>query len=128
MFRTEFLHLLKFQLRFCSFIKCSPLKYNEKLQKLQKLGAEPKTVVFFKLQCILSALYCLAMFVNLCFGWLTLTAKFQGSVFFLLYLFATIARWDYSLNTDVIQVINTFLKFEESAVKSKQKQNNLVYN
>ncbi|OXA61760.1 hypothetical protein Fcan01_00411 [Folsomia candida] len=54
-----------------------------------------------------------ALFSNICFGWLTLTERFQGFVFFSLYFFCCMQRWNWNLDIAGIQVINSFLDYED---------------
>ncbi|OXA61761.1 hypothetical protein Fcan01_00410 [Folsomia candida] len=66
-----------------------------------------------RLQCVLSVVYTGAMLANICFGWLTLTERFQGFVFFSLYFFCCMQRWNWNLDITGIQVINSFLDYED---------------
>ncbi|OXA63988.1 hypothetical protein Fcan01_01404 [Folsomia candida] len=109
MFSSEFLPLLKSYLPLCHVLKCIPFDYNKDSGRLETFRSAGKRSIF-KLQCTLSAFYCMAMFLNLCFGPLSATEKFQGSAFFFLYLISTVARW--APDNAPIQVVNSFLEFE----------------
>ncbi|OXA64115.1 hypothetical protein Fcan01_00282 [Folsomia candida] len=67
----------------------------------------------FRLQSVLSVVYTGAMLANICFGWLTLTERLQGFVFFSLYFFCSIQKWNWNLDIAGIQVINAFLDYED---------------
>ncbi|OXA64469.1 hypothetical protein Fcan01_00363 [Folsomia candida] len=67
----------------------------------------------FRLQSVLSVVYVGAMLANICFGWLTLTERLQGFVFFSLYFFCSIQKWNWNLDIAGIQVINSFLDYED---------------
>ncbi|OXA43292.1 hypothetical protein Fcan01_22065 [Folsomia candida] len=71
----------------------------------------------FKLQSIFSLLYTIATFLCVCFGRLTLTEKFQGSVFLILDILLTATRWNYSLDPSPGQIVNVFINFEKEILK-----------
>ncbi|OXA62512.1 PAB-dependent poly(A)-specific ribonuclease subunit PAN3 [Folsomia candida] len=113
---TSYLKILKFHLRSCKFVKCLPFEFAKNSGRIvltRNLGR----IRMFRFQCVLSVIYTGAMFVNICFGWLTLTEKFQGIVFFSLFFIACIHRWNWNLDITGIQVINSFLEFEEVVLK-----------
>lgn len=115
---TSYLKILKFHLRSCKFVKCLPFEFAKNSGRIvltRNLGR----IRMFRFQCVLSVIYTGAMFVNICFGWLTLTEKFQGIVFFSLFFIACIHRWNWNLDITGIQVINSFLEFEEVVLKGR---------
>lgn len=118
MYQTEFLPLLKLHLKSCKFLQCVPFEFPQNSSRLVKCQSLSK-IRMFKLQCILSVLYCTLFGLNLCFGPLTKIEKFQGFGFFMCYLLASITRWNYELDNGPSQLINAFLDCEETIMTSK---------
>lgn len=110
--------MLKRNLEFCQLLKCVPFVFDSKIDRLVK-AKRVGHVVMFRLQCFLSVLYISALFLNLCFGRLTTTEKFQGLTFFMVYFAATWIKFNYSLDMAAIEVIHAFLDFEECIVRGK---------
>ncbi|OXA62679.1 hypothetical protein Fcan01_00957 [Folsomia candida] len=120
MYSSYFLPILKQHLRMCSFLKGLPFEYDDETGLVVKTRCHG-TIIIFKLQCLLSVLYCSAMFLNLVIGPSTLIEKLKGVIFFLMYFNTTIARWNYSLDPTPIQVINSFLKYEATTLRGAQR-------
>ncbi|OXA54224.1 hypothetical protein Fcan01_11388 [Folsomia candida] len=119
MFSAKFLPILKFHLKFCKFLNCIPFRYNENLGRLVPIK-NGHSLFKFKLQCVLSALYCGAMGANICFGRLSTTVKLQGSIFLMTYLIGAVSRWNYGLSPGPIQVINSFLLYEAGPLRGPE--------
>ncbi|OXA53697.1 hypothetical protein Fcan01_11324 [Folsomia candida] len=113
MYSTVFLPILKSHLIACRIHNCIPFVFDQKSERLTKSKRSLRNAQF---QCCISILYSFAMFAYLLFGRLTRTEKFQGAVFFMLSLLASITRWTNIVDNDTIQVINTFLEFEKTAI------------
>lgn len=121
MFSTDFSVFLKQHFGICKFLRCTPFEYHPKTGKLVRITSK-NHIVQFKLQCLISVLYSTGMLLNLCFGSLTTAEKFQGFVFFLLYLTVIVMRWNYDLKIDGMQAINTFIEFERKVLNGKTKK------
>ncbi len=119
MYKSEFLLLLQHRVRVGTILKCLPFKFDKKSDRLYK-SRSPWQLRIFKLQCALSVCYAMVMFANLCFGPLTMTGRMQGIGFFIVYFAATLMQWNYSLDIAPIQIINSFLNFEEEIISSKE--------
>ncbi|OXA48881.1 hypothetical protein Fcan01_16463 [Folsomia candida] len=65
------------------------------------------------MQCILTAIYCTAMFLNICIGPLPTSRRLQGFAVFMATVSASILKWNYSIDIAPIQIVNAFLDFEE---------------
>ncbi|OXA38431.1 hypothetical protein Fcan01_26876 [Folsomia candida] len=112
-YQSEFLPPLKFHLRPCHFLKCIHFEFSPSSGRLAKRKSV-KLLRFSNFQSVLSVSYCFALFLNLCFGPIGTRDKLQGTVFLLLILVATVARWNQGLrNNGAIQAINSFLHFED---------------
>lgn len=118
MYRTEFLPLLKFHLRICHRLKCIPFKYHEESGCMKKFKST-RVLQMFRLQCVLSVIYCVAMFLNISLGPLTTSGRLQGFGLFIACLGATMSRWNYSIDIGPMQIINAFLDFEAKVIESK---------
>ncbi|OXA53979.1 hypothetical protein Fcan01_11354 [Folsomia candida] len=113
MYSIVFLPILKSHLIPCRLHNCVPFEFDDKSKRFTKSSRNLRTSQF---QCFISILYSFAMLAFLLFGQITRTDKFQGAVFFMLSLLASITRWTNIVDNDTIQVINTFLEFEKTAV------------
>lgn len=111
MYSTQFLTFLRHHFRICKWLRCTPFTYNSQTGKLVQVK-NFSHLKQFKLQCVLSICYCLAMISNLCFGTLTIADKFQGLVFFLMYLTVAVMRWNFNLDISGMQIVNSFIDFE----------------
>ncbi|OXA40852.1 hypothetical protein Fcan01_24377, partial [Folsomia candida] len=120
MYREEFLRVLNFRLRICKQLQCVPFEFDQQSGRLIKTKSS-RLIRIFKLQCALSAMYCTAMFANICFGPLTTSGRLQGFAIFLTCLAGTIARWNYSIDISPVQIINAFLDFEARITESLPK-------
>lgn len=118
MFHSDFLPMLKNNLRLCQILKCVPFEFDSKTGRLIKAKSFGH-ILLFRVQCVLSVMYIAALFLNLCFGPLTTTAKFQGFTFFMVYFVASWMKFNYSLDMAGTQVIHTFLDFEKYILKGK---------
>ncbi|OXA39604.1 hypothetical protein Fcan01_25764 [Folsomia candida] len=116
MFHSDFLPMLKNNLRLCQILKCVPFEFDSKTGRLIKAKSFGH-ILLFRVQCVLSVMYIAALFLNLCFGPLTTTAKFQGFTFFMVYFVASWMKFNYSLDMAGTQVIHTFLDFEKYILK-----------
>ncbi|OXA36746.1 hypothetical protein Fcan01_28486 [Folsomia candida] len=116
MFSAKFLPIPKFHLKFCKFLNCIPFRYSENLGRLVPIK-NGDTLFKFKLQCVLSTLYCGAMGANIFLGGLSTTEKLQGSIFLMAYLIGAVSRWNYELSPGPIQVINSFLQYEAGPLR-----------
>lgn len=114
---TEFLPSLISYLRLCKRLKCTPIEYHNKTGRFV-ICRNVRQLNIFKLQCVLSLVYLAGMFFNLCFGSHTLPARLQGVSFFVIYLTTFIIRWNYDLDIEAIQVINSFLDFERTIIQN----------
>ncbi|OXA43310.1 hypothetical protein Fcan01_22039 [Folsomia candida] len=104
----------------CHRLKCIPFEFDKKsgrFVKTKSIGL----IRMFKLQCVLTAIYCTAMFLNICFGPLTMSGRLQGFAMLLASLAAGIPRWNYSIDIAPIQIINAILDFEETIMDSLPK-------
>lgn len=119
MYQKEFLPLLIYHLRICDLFKCIPFEYEEKSERFAK-SKSIKVIRFFKLQCILTAVHCTALFLNICFGPLTKAERLQGLSIMICSLAAAIPSWNYSIDIAPIQIINAFLDFDARIIKSKR--------
>ncbi|XP_035708011.1 uncharacterized protein LOC118435721 [Folsomia candida] len=117
MIMTEFLPSLISYLRLCKRLKCTPIEYHNKTGRFV-ICRNVRQLNIFKLQCVLSLVYLAGMFFNLCFGSHTLPARLQGVSFFVIYLTTFIIRWNYDLDIEAIQVINSFLDFERTIIQN----------
>lgn len=116
MYSSVFLPILKSHLIACRIHMCLPFNYSSKSERLVRSNSVLQ-VSMSQFQCILSMLYCFAMSIVLFFGNLVETEKFQASVFFMLNLLACITRWSNTIDNDAIQIINSFLEFEHTALQ-----------
>lgn len=115
---TAYLKFLKFHLRACKFTQCLPLEFDKRSGRVI-LTKNVRQIRTFRFQCVLSFTYVGAMFVNICFGWLSLSEKFQGFVFFSLFFFCCIQRWNWNLDISGIQMFNSFLDYEKYVLVGK---------
>lgn len=120
MYANEFLPLLTFQIRMCQRLNCTPFEFHQRSGRF-KIIKVSRIIRIFKLQGVLSVIYCAAMFLNISFGPLTLSKKLQGLVLFVACITASIARWNWTIDVGPIQIINTFLDFEEKILECKLK-------
>lgn len=109
MYTSKVFPLLKLHLRICKFLKCLP--FDDGLKRLTKCRSTGR-ILIFRVQCVLSSLYCAAFFLNLCHDRFNLPQKVQGFIFFVLYVGQAIIRWNYDLDNSGIQIINAFMDFE----------------
>lgn len=118
MFKKEFLPLLRYRFRICHLFKCIPFEFDDKSGRFIK-SKSISVIRFFKFQCLLTAIYCTAMILNIFIGPLTISGRLQGLAILISSLFAAIPRWNYSIDIAPIQTINAFLDFEEKIMESK---------
>lgn len=116
MFTSEFLPLLKLFLPFCHFFKCITFQHDKTKGSLVsiKLARHLRIVRF---QSYLSGIYFIALFMNLCFGPLTLIDKLRGLGFCGMFLTCVVGRWDINAENNLLQIIKTFLYFEADVMK-----------
>ncbi|XP_035702099.1 uncharacterized protein LOC118433849 [Folsomia candida] len=121
MFQAQVLQIFKMHIKVGQFLKCIPFEYYDTSGKLLK-SESAEQLQFFKFQSIISALYAVTMFVNVFVGPLTLTGRFQGLTFSLIYAIAAVSGWNYRMDIIPAQVINFFLQFEEKVIKELPSQ------
>lgn len=114
MSQADFLPLLKFRVKICQFLRCVSLEWDEKQGTFIKTRSSQK-FRHFKFQCIISVTYCTAMILNLIFGPLPQTSKFQGAALFMIALIGTATRLVY--DNSGVQILNTFASFERKVVQ-----------
>lgn len=119
MYSTHYLKVLKRHLDVCKFLKCIPFEFDETLGRIIKTRSL-KHIRIFRLECILSLIYTVAVFLNISVGHLTLTGKCKGLAFFPLYIFGVVTRWNYSLDLGSMQVINSMLEFEMKVLSGEK--------
>lgn len=112
--------MVKIRLKPCRFLNCLPFAWDEKLGRFVKIS-EPRHLKNFKLQCIFSVVHCIAMFLTISLRQLTLTGKFLGIGFFLMYICLTRSRMNYSLDNLPIQILNMILHFESKILQGEVK-------
>lgn len=117
MFLNDFLQLLKTTAKICSHLKCLPCEYDVQKQRLVRIRG--RQIIIFRIQCILSVLYCVVMFLNLALGSFQLIEKLIGVPFLLMYINVTNAGWNFDLDTTPIQVINGFMQFEVTQARGQ---------
>lgn len=114
----QFLSSLQFDLKVCNLLQCIPFEFQPNARRLI-ISRSSSQIQMFKLQCILSILYVSEMFLNLFFGSWTVMERLEGSIFFLVCLFGTISRWNYSVDIAPIQSINGFIFLEDYTLHGK---------
>lgn len=111
--------MVKIRLKPCRLLNCLPFEWNEKLRQFVKIK-EPRHLKIFQLQCVFSVLHCIAMFLTtITLRELTLTGKFLGIMFFLIYVCLTRPRLNYSLDNLPIEILNMILHFEGNTMQGK---------
>lgn len=118
MFISEFVPGVKLLVRRCNFLRCIPFEFNPQSQRFSKCKSN-WTNRFFQIQGILSVLYTIALFLNVCIGQRSVAQTFQGAVFFVVYLLCVVGKWNYSLDVAPIQIINAILDFERNVITGK---------
>lgn len=126
MYSTQFLPFLIRHLNYCRKLKCEFIDYDPVSKKLVNVATR-RRICMFRLQGILTIAYTFTMSLQLSFGSLSVQQKCQGLVFLASYLILQTTRWNYSLDIAPIQVINTFVNFENGVLAEGKKMfNNLV--
>lgn len=69
------------------------------------------------METLATTIYTIAMFRNLCFSESPLTGRVQAAAFFLIYVGALWTGWNFKVDNSLVQIINTFIKFETDFLK-----------
>ncbi|OXA46953.1 hypothetical protein Fcan01_18363 [Folsomia candida] len=118
MYQTEFGRFLEYRLKLSNIFNCLPFDFDKNSGRLTK-SKSIRQIYIFKLQCVLTVIYAMAMFLHICIGQLTVSGRLQGVAMLLGYVMASIVKWNYSIDIAPIQVVNAFLDFEARIVESK---------
>lgn len=118
MYFTNFIPFLIQHLRMCKPFSCNPVEFDQKSNKFILVTC-PKTIRMYRLQCLLTLLYCTVMLLHLIYSPFTWPKRFQGSIFFIMNFILLCSRWNYGLDIAPIQVINSFVTFETTVLDSK---------
>lgn len=116
MYRKDYMRLLKPYLSICQAFKCVPFDFDRKSGIVVKTG-NASQIWSFRLQCILSVVYTVALVLQICVGRLSLTDSFMGAVFVLVHIIQTSTRWNYSLDKSQGQLINSLVRFEDQVLQ-----------
>jgi hypothetical protein len=116
MFSQNFLPYLKFHLNFGNFFGINIVNFCP-LTKKFVISSSKKRREFYRLNILLHLLHLLALFLNLCVGPLTTLKKLQGAIFCSIEFVSLVLRWDLNLDLGPVQLINSFIKFEENLLK-----------
>lgn len=120
MYRTYFLNLLIRQLKLCRSLQCLPIEYDPKSRQVVMIQC-PKRIRAFRLQSVLSVLYCSVLLPHIILGPLTLWKQCQGLVFLICFFALTLCRWNYDLDPLISHVINSYMDFEENILEGPLK-------
>lgn len=111
---TPFLPLLKFHLKMCQFLNCASCYFNPTSEQFAVSESNPGKNL--RLRFILHLLL-LAMSCNLFFMPRELGTKYQGTVFFLIFILMFIGMWCPSTSHARVELFNCLLTFEGNIVK-----------
>ncbi|OXA51481.1 hypothetical protein Fcan01_13507, partial [Folsomia candida] len=113
MWSTIFLPFFLRHLRVCELLCCTPFKWSKKTGRVVRVHSTWR-ILFCKVQCALHLVYMLAMLDQFVFGKVPVRMKLQGLVFFTIYVILFTARWNWKVRIAPMQLINSFLDFEET--------------
>ncbi|OXA43040.1 hypothetical protein Fcan01_22008 [Folsomia candida] len=116
MYTTQFFPLLLRHLKICWKLYSTPYEFSKKYGKLV-ITKDPTRIRMFRLQIVLLLGSCIVMLVLICFGRLTTAKKFQGFLFFSMYVMLLSGRWNYKLDVAMEQTINSAMEFEKKLVE-----------
>jgi hypothetical protein len=110
---------LKFHLKVCDFLRCTPFQYNEKSGRLYQTKSA-KRIKISQCLTILHLLVTGAMTIHLFVSKMHYTNKLQGSLFVVMYIAQSVGRTYENVDSSPIQLVNAILNFEAQLVKGTQ--------
>lgn len=116
MYTTDFLHLLKRHIALCRRLKTFPFDMDHKTNRLYNL-ADPTLNRRQKAMCVLALAYVTSLLTNLVLGKFTFAEKALGFAFLVPYGIELASMWNFGLDEDLVQVINSFMEFEKTVMK-----------